>query len=146
MPLPDLNDEGELPEGIHQATIDEVVAQFGSGTSQRGIVTARLQQIYQLVKGTEHLQQFLIFGSYITTKPEPNDIDIVLIFDDDFDIAACDEKVKELLNHQRAETELGASIFWIRPSLLFLGTLEEFIKGWQVKRNGTRRGIIEVSI
>lgn len=144
MPLPDLNDEGELPEGIHQATIDEVVAQFGSGTSQREIVTARLQQIYQLAKRTEHLQQFLIFGSYITTKPEPNDIDIVLIFDDDFDIAACDEKVKELLNHQRAETELGASIFWIRPSLLFLETLEEFIKGWQVKRDGTRRGIIEV--
>ena len=25
MPLPNLNHEGELPEGIHPATIDEVV-------------------------------------------------------------------------------------------------------------------------
>lgn len=33
MPLPDLNHEGELPEGIHEATIDEVIAQFGGGTS-----------------------------------------------------------------------------------------------------------------
>lgn len=38
MPLPNLNHEGELPEGIHKATIDEVVAQFGSGTVQREIV------------------------------------------------------------------------------------------------------------
>ncbi len=29
MPLPNLNDAGELPEGIHKATIDEVVDQFG---------------------------------------------------------------------------------------------------------------------
>ena len=144
MPLPNLNHDGELPEGIHQATIDEVVARFGSGTEQRIIVTERLQRIYQLAKATGHLQQLLIFGSYITAKPKPNDIDVVIIFDDNFDMAACSEDVKKLLNHQQAATEFGASVFWIRPSLLFLETIDEFIAGWQVKRDGTRRGIIEV--
>ena len=144
MPLPNLNHEGELPVGIHPATIDEVVAQFGSGTEQRMIATEHLKRIYQLVKETGHLQQLLIFGSYITSKPKPNDVDVVIIFDDDFDMAACSEDVKKLLNHQQAATEFGASVFWIRPSLLFLETLDEFIAGWQVKRDGTRRGIIEV--
>ena len=144
MPLPNLNHDGELPEGIHQATIDEVVARFGSGTEQRIIVTERLQRIYQLAKATGHLQQLLIFGSYITAKPKPNDIDVVIIFDDNFDMTVCSEDVKKLLNHQQAATEFGASVFWIRPSLLFLETIDEFIAGWQVKRDGTRRGIIEV--
>ena len=144
MPLPNLNHGGELPEGIHPATINEVVAQFGSGTEQRMIATEHLKRIYQLAEETGHLQQLLIFGSYITAKPKPNDIDVVLIFGDDFDIAACSEDVKKLLNHQQAATEFGASVFWIRPSLLFLETLDEFIAGWQVKRDGTRRGIIEV--
>ena len=144
MPLPNLNHEGELPEGIHPATIDEVVAQFGSGTEQRVVVTERLKHIYQLAKETGHFQRLLIFGSYITAKPKPNDIDVVIIFDDDFDMAACNEDVKKLLNHQQAATEFGASVFWMRPSLLFLETIDEFIAGWQVKRDGTRRGIIEV--
>ncbi len=144
MPLPNLNHEGELPEGIHQATIDEVIAQFSSGTEQRLMVTEHLKRIYQLAKETGYLQQLLIFGSYITAKPKPNDIDVVIIFDDDFDLAACSEDVKRLLNHQQAATEFGASVFWIRPSLLFLETIDEFIAGWQVKRDGTRRGIIEV--
>jgi hypothetical protein len=52
--------------------------------------------------------------------------------------------VKKLLSHQLAATEFGASIFWVRPSLLFLETLDEFIEGWQVKRDGTHRGIVEV--
>ncbi len=144
MPLPNLNPEGELPEGVHPATIEEVIAQFGSGTERRIIVTQRLQRIYQLAKETGHLQQLLIFGSYITAKPKPNDIDVVIIFDDDFDIAACSDDVKKLLNHQQTENEFGASIFWIRPSLLFLETIDEFIASWQVKRDGTLRGIIEV--
>ena len=144
MPLPNLNHEGELPEGIHPATIDEVIAQFGSGTEQRIVVTERLKRIYQLAKETGHLQQLVIFGSYITAKPKPNDIDVVIIFDDDFDIAACSDDVKKLLTYQQTENEFGASIFWVRPSLLFLETIDEFIAGWQVKRDGTRRGIIEV--
>ena len=144
MPLPNLNHEGELPEGIYQATIEEVIAQFGSGTEQRMIVTERLQRIYQLAKDTGHLQHLLIFGSYIITKPKPNDIDVVIIFDDDFDMVTCSEEVKKLLDHQQAATEFGARVFWIRPSLLFFETIDEFIAGWQVKRDGTYRGIIEV--
>ena len=144
MPLPNLNHAGELPIGIHQATINEVIAQFGSGTLQREIVTARLQRIYQIAKRTGNLQRLIIFGSYITAKSEPNDVDVVIIFSDDFDLTVCSEDVKWLLNHQKAENEFGASIFWIRPSLLLLETLDEFIESWQVKRDGTRRGIIEV--
>ncbi|MBM3242728.1 hypothetical protein FJZ31_41235 [Candidatus Poribacteria bacterium] len=144
MPLPNLNPSGELPEGVHSATIDEVIRQFGSGTSQREVVTARLRRIYQLAKDTGKLQRLIIFGSYITAKPEPNDVDIVLIFDDDFDFITCDKETKRLLEHQQATEEFGASIFWLRPSLLFLETLDEFIEGWQVKRDGTRRGIVEV--
>ena len=55
MALPNLNREGELPEGIHKTTIDEVVSQFGSGTPQREIVTACLQKICQLAKSTGYL-------------------------------------------------------------------------------------------
>lgn len=99
MSLPNLNDAGELPEGLHQATIDEVIAQFGRGTSQQEIMSARLRRIHQLAKDTNHLQRLIIFGSYITSKPEPNDIDLVLIFDDDFDITTCAEDEKRLLNH-----------------------------------------------
>lgn len=144
MALPNLNHAGELPVGIHQATIDEVIAQFGSGTLQREIVTARLQRIYRIAKDTENFQQLIIFGSYITAKPEPNDVDVVIIFNDGFDLTVCSEEVKAFLNHQQAENEFGASIFWIRPSLLLFETLDEFIESWQVKRDGARRGIIEV--
>ena|SRR5688572_23919137 len=144
MPLPDFDNVGDLPEGVHQATIDEIRARFGSGTPQRQAVTACLLRIYHLVAATGKLDRVIIFGSYITTKPDPNDVDVVLVMSDDFEVQACDEATRRLFDHTQATEAFGASIFWLRPSMLFLETLEEFIEHWQIKRDLTRRGIVEV--
>lgn len=144
MPLPGFNQKGDLAGGVHPATMDEVVARFGSGTVQREAVTRRLLRIYELAKGSGKLERLLIFGSYVTTKPEPNDVDIILVMSDDFQVAACAQPAKQLFDHERAAETFGASIFWIRPSMLFLDTPEEFLAHWQLKADGTRRGIVEV--
>ena len=84
----------------------------------------------------------MIFGSYVTSKSDPNDV--VLVMDDTFDLSACDAETRSLFDHMDAEEEFGASIFWIRPSMLILEGLETFIAHWQRTRDGTRRGIVEV--
>jgi hypothetical protein len=90
------------------------------------------------------LERFIIFGSYITSKLEPNDVDIVLVMRDDFELATCGEETGKLFEHTQAESEFGASVFWIRASFLLLETVDEFISYWQIKRDRSRRGIIEV--
>lgn len=144
MSLPDFDSKGDLPEGIHQATIDEVVTRFGIGNGQRQNVAARLTHIYNLVRATGKLGRFIIFGSFITDKLAPNDVDIVLVMRDDFLLSACDEETATVFDHAQAEARFGASVFWIRPTLLILETPDEFIAHWQVKRDHTRRGIVEV--
>src|SRR5262249_12391039 len=111
MPLPQLNRAGELPEGVHHATLDEVIEQFGIDTAQRQALTARLQRIYYLAHATRKLDRLILFGSYITAKPAPNDVDIVLVMRDDFDVQACDAESQPLFDHLRAAEVFGASVF-----------------------------------
>lgn len=144
MSLPPFDTEGEFPVGIHQATLEEVVTRFGSGTAQREDVTARLRRIYTLAQATGCLERLILFGSYITGKPDPNDVDIVLIMRNDFQLGTCSEEAGKLFNHLQATQEFGASIFWVRPSMLVLETVEEFVAHWQIKRDHTQRGIVEV--
>ena len=49
-----------------------------------------------------------------------------------------------LFEHAHANTELGASIFWVRPDMLLGEPLEQFLAFWQTKRDGRRRGVVEV--
>ena len=109
-------------------------------------MTARLRHIYHLARATRKLERLILFGSYITAKPDPNDVDIILVMRDDFDVHACNEESQKLFDHPRAAETFGASVFWIRPALLVLETLEEFIAHWQMTRDQTRRGIVEVRV
>jgi hypothetical protein len=145
MPLPDFNEFGDLPEGNHPASLAEVVARFGSGTPQRTAVTERLQRIYQLAAATGHLDRLVVFGSYVSEVSEPNDIDVILVMQNDFRSEDCSAESIVLFDHARAHDELGASIFWIRPDMLLGEPLEQFLAAWQVKRDGRRRGIVEIS-
>ena len=144
MPLPGFDASGDLPTGVHRVTLNEVIQRFGSVGGQRGVCTLRLSHVHELTKRTGHLQRFVIFGSYVTAQPNPNDIDVVLVMDDAFRLEECPIESRGLFDHAVAQARYGASIFWIRPALLIGEGVEEFIAYWQLKRDGSRRGIVEV--
>jgi hypothetical protein len=75
---PEFDANGDLPPGIHQATLAEVVAHFGSETPQRQRVARRLEHIYALAKASGHLARLIVFGSFVTATPAPNELDVFL--------------------------------------------------------------------
>jgi hypothetical protein len=86
--LPPLTEEGELPAGVHQAPLSEVRARFGVSSTRRRTLILRLERIHRLAQATEHLARFVIFGSFVTSKPEPQDVDLFLVMDDAFDASS----------------------------------------------------------
>jgi len=144
MPVPGFNATGDLPSGVHRAILDEVLQRFGTGGGQRVACTHRLSHIYQLAQRTGHLQRFVIFGSYVTAKPDPNDADMVLVMDDAFRLEDCPIESRGLFDHALAQARYGASIFWVRPGMLIEESIDDFIAYWQIQRDGSKRGIVEV--
>src|SRR5947207_825667 len=144
MPLPEFNQFGDLPEGNHPATLEEVVARFGSGAAQRRAVTDRLRRVYRLALATGFLDRLLVFGSYVSDVNEPNDVDVILVMQNGFRSEDCPLESSVLFDHARANDELGASVFWVRPDMLLGEPLEQFLAFWQTKRDGRRRGVVEI--
>jgi hypothetical protein len=144
MPLPDFNANGDMPPAVHRAAWTEVMGRFGGGAGQRDVCTQRLAHIYELARRTGGLQRFVMFGSYVTAKPNPNDVDVILIMDDAFRLENCPMESRGLFDHAVAQARFGASIFWMRPALLIGETVEQFIVYWQIKRGGGQRGIVDV--
>jgi len=132
-----------LPAGIHRATLEEVEARFGKLSSTRQQTVERLRRVYDLAATTGHLARFVIFGSFVTAKPEPNDVDIIMLMDDDFDVSSLKGEAALLFDHTVAQSVFGSSVFWVRK-LAALGGEDDFVAGWQIKRDGTPRGIVEV--
>ncbi len=143
MPLPKLTDSGELPLGVHPTSLEETLERFAVGHSQRIAVGERLERIYRLAAATGHLARFVIFGSFVTDKPEPKDVDVFLVMDDSFDGDKLQGELALLFDHAAADVHFGASVFWVRR-LATLGGEKLMVEYWQVKRGGGQRGIIEI--
>jgi hypothetical protein len=90
------------------------------------------------------LLRFVIFGSYITVKPEPNDVDIILIMRDDFRLPECEAEMAPVFHHLQAQATYGASVFWSSPSGMLLETVDQFVAHWQRKRDESQHGIVEI--
>jgi len=141
---PPMTAAGDLPAGIHGATLAEVIEHFGQGTPGRAMLGRRLRHIYQLVHQTRCVARFILFGSFITAKPEPNDVDIFLLMEDTFDVSSVVGEPAVLFDHLAAQNFAGASIFWLRR-LAALDGEQAAVEHWRVKRGGGRRGIVEIT-
>jgi hypothetical protein len=141
--LPPFNAEGDLPPGVHRATLLEILQRFGQGAVQRRAVADRLNRLYQLAASTGQLARFVVFGSFVTAKAEPNDVDVVLLMEDAFDLASVKGEAALVFQHTAADACFGASVFWARRSGAFGGE-QAMIEYWQVRREGGQRGIVEI--
>ena len=84
-----------------------------------------------------------MFGSFVTAKPIPGDVDIFLLMEDSFDANQVSGETALIFDNEKAQNVLEASIFWIRK-LAAIGGEQEAVEYWQIKRDNTRRGIVEV--
>jgi hypothetical protein len=145
VPIPDFAESGDLPVGVHSATLSEAVGRFATGSDRRKSLAMRLERVYRLAAQTGHLARFVVFGSFVTDKPEPNDVDVFMIMDDNFDVGRLAGDVAFLFDHPTAQDYFGCSVFWVRRLAAFGGE-QAAIEDWQVKRDGTQRGIIEITV
>jgi len=143
MAIPDFAEVGNLPLGIYAATIAEVRQRFGTQGPLRRSLAGRMERIHALAAATGSLGRFIVFGSFVTAKPDPNDVDIFMLMNDDFDASCLSGETRLVFDHMAADAYFGCSVFWIRRLAAFGGE-QATIEHWQNCRDGARRGIIEV--
>ena len=80
--IPDFDLHGNLPPGVHPATIDEVVERFGGPSLSRRKRTEALCEFYDFAR--PFTVRLYVDGSYVTQKLSPNDVDIALVLTSTF--------------------------------------------------------------
>lgn len=73
MTIPPFSDSGNLPEGVHHATWDEIVDRFGTNERRRELLEGLRRALDSLQ--TAGCRRAYLDGSFVTTKDEPGDFD-----------------------------------------------------------------------
>ena len=81
--IPPFRADGYLPEGLHRASEAEVTFRFGSANRRRRRLILRIRRWIELARQVR-AHRFLVDGSFITAKTEPNDVDATVFLPNDF--------------------------------------------------------------
>ncbi len=81
MPIPDLNENGFLPSGVHICVLDELKGSFGAFrvSDRRPTLFIRLSELIRELRQSSLFSALVIDGSFTTSEPTPNDVDIILV-------------------------------------------------------------------
>ena len=81
MPIPDFTATGDLPVGVHRVSLPEALFRFGTGSEMQTATGPSVGTRLSVGDGQRPSGAIHRVGSFITTKPEPNDVDVFMIMD-----------------------------------------------------------------
>ena len=82
--VPPFRADGYLPEGLFRCTEAELTFRFGSANRRRRRLILRVRRWILLTRSVR-ARRLLIDGSFVTAKPEPEDVDAVVLLPTDFE-------------------------------------------------------------
>jgi hypothetical protein len=81
--IPEFNDVGYLPPGVHRASLEEIAAPFGQESEIRQAQMDSVRWLVEIAKNAR-VDRLIINGSFVTAAFEPNDVDCALLRSTDF--------------------------------------------------------------
>jgi len=78
-----LDEKGFLPPGIHDLTLGQIGAAFGSfqETEQRPRLFKKLEELVEQIGSYDFVRSIIVDGSFVTDKTQPSDIDLIIVVD-----------------------------------------------------------------
>ena len=81
MPIPQLDADGRLPEGVHEASLAEVRARFGrfQRTDRRVRLQAALEAFVGEARASGLVHSIVVDGSFTSAAADPGDVDVIVV-------------------------------------------------------------------
>jgi hypothetical protein len=106
-------------------------------------VAARLQQAFDLVRSLQIISRIIVWGSFVTAKPDPADADILWVTLPTFDRSQLPVHVDILFDPVLAKRLYGIDVLSIPEGSGYLSML---LDGLSMTRAFTKRGLVEVKL
>jgi len=146
MPIPVLNDHGLLPEGLHLCSLDELQERFGQFqiSARRPTLFRKFTELVHEIRATGLVTWLVVDGSFVTAKPEPEDVDLILVLSETHNFAAELRPFEyNVLSRKRVRRRYNFDVLIAREHSV---ELQEYLAFFQQVRGETefRKGLLKV--
>lgn len=141
--IPPFRADGYLPQGLYLCSEAELTFRFGAATRRRRRLILRVRRWIELSRRVG-ATRLLIDGSFVTAKPEPNDVDAVVLLPVDFDTRIELGEIAALELEEMLLARSPEEIFAAEDDSDFSQWVEFFSRTRE--SDGRKKGLVEVGL
>jgi len=146
--IPAFNQNEWLPEGVHDCSVEEAAARFGTFqiSERRPRLWGKLTEFLAEANASGVIEALLLDGSFVTANPHPNDIDIIVVVSASFDFSTeLQPRQYNPISQRRVRSQFGFDIVVVREGSanleLAIGFFQQ-VKQWP----GERKGLVRITL
>ena len=145
MPIPDFETNGLLPPGIYLTTLPEIQARYEAGSAKRHERFALLRAVVEAARHYASIKRVLVWGSFVTVKPEPDDLDYSIVVSVDHARVQVAAEHRRFFQPAMARQHYGADTGYL---VLRDYPLENYLErlDFMCQRDGVLCGILEIHL
>lgn len=127
------------------ASVQEIETRFGASTPRRQFLFQQLQILFNRLRAIGGVRQVFLFGSFVTGKPSPNDIDLFLVMNGGFSTTNLSGQDLDVFQHDLSRIRFHADVFWVTEAV-GADRIEDLLDVFSRNRDGQPQPIIEVQL
>jgi len=127
------------------ASLDDLRILFGTSTPRRQFLFRQLEIVIDQLLITRSVKQIYLFGSFVSGKASPNDVDLLVVMNAGFSTTQLGGKVLELFQHDVCRIRYQADLFWV-TEVVGNARIEDLLEVFSRDREGRAQSVIEVKL
>jgi predicted nucleotidyltransferase len=127
------------------ASLDDLRIRFGTSTPRRQFLFRQLEIVIDQLLITRSVKQIYLFGSFVSGKASPNDVDLLVVMNAGFSTTQLGGKVLELFQHDVCRIRYQADLFWV-IEVVGNARIEDLLEVFSRDREGRAQSVIEVKL
>lgn len=141
--IPDFNENGLLPPGIHLVGLEEMEERFAifDRSDNRLRIFEQLEKFVQECRKTSIVKRVLVGGSFVTSKSEPNDFDCIVVLNHEIVGTTLRPFEYNVISRKMVRQSFGGDLL---VALEGSDALNEYVSFFGTTRDGQEAGLVEV--
>ena len=143
--IPHFDEHGLLPLGLHDTSLQEIRTVLGF-TSKRNELINGLEEFLNIWNASGFLDYSIIDGSFVTSKPEPGDIDLILVLKENatYNVALIDLLRSHSFDVTYTQGRFGCHAFPATSQAHLAGWIDFFKHEKTETEEGKERGLLRL--
>ncbi|MCI0695860.1 hypothetical protein L0337_28145 [candidate division KSB1 bacterium] len=97
--------------------LDEFAEQYGASTPRRQFLFNQARSVISLLRATGQVKRVFVFGSFVSEKPNPNDVDFFVVMTADFTTFHLKGRIAEVFQNEACRIRYGVDLFWVTEAI-----------------------------